>query len=113
MRSSLRSFLLSTVQAALARLKGKVRYRPLGFGLLPPRFTLTQLQRVYEDPRAPSRQSGTSGKKLLAMGSPMPTFASTKDGEGESESQLPVGKDGLFVAARRAVAAAVAALRMT
>ena len=34
--------------AALARLKGKVRYEPIGFELLPPKFTLSQLQHVYE-----------------------------------------------------------------
>jgi 8-oxo-dGTP diphosphatase len=33
---------------ALQRLKGKVRYQPIGFELLPPKFTLTQLQRLYE-----------------------------------------------------------------
>src|SRR5205807_886879 len=29
---------------ALTRLKGKVRYQPIGFELLPPQFTLSQLQ---------------------------------------------------------------------
>src|SRR5581483_7883108 len=33
---------------ALARLKGKVRYEPIGFELLPPKFTLSQLQHLYE-----------------------------------------------------------------
>src|SRR6476659_8462731 len=33
---------------ALARLKGKVRYQPLGFELLPSKFTLSQLQHLYE-----------------------------------------------------------------
>jgi 8-oxo-dGTP diphosphatase len=33
---------------ALARLKGKVRYQPIGFELLPPKFTLSQLQHIYE-----------------------------------------------------------------
>jgi len=33
---------------ALQRLQGKVRYQPIGFELLPPKFTLTQLQRLYE-----------------------------------------------------------------
>jgi 8-oxo-dGTP diphosphatase len=33
---------------ALTRLRGKVRYEPLGFELLPPKFTLGQLQRLYE-----------------------------------------------------------------
>ena len=31
------------VEMALVRLKGKVRYQPIGFELLPPRFTLSQL----------------------------------------------------------------------
>lgn len=33
---------------ALERLRGKVRYRPIGFELLPRKFTLSQLQRLYE-----------------------------------------------------------------
>jgi 8-oxo-dGTP diphosphatase len=33
---------------ALARLKGKVRYQPIGFELLPSKFTLSQLQQLYE-----------------------------------------------------------------
>lgn len=33
---------------ALERLRGKLRYQPIGFELLPPRFTLTWLQRLYE-----------------------------------------------------------------
>lgn len=36
------------VNVALTRLKGKVRYQPIGFELLPSKFTLTQLQRLYE-----------------------------------------------------------------
>lgn len=35
-------------RVAHARLRGQVRYKPIGFELLPPRFTLTQLQHVYE-----------------------------------------------------------------
>ena len=33
---------------ALTRLKGKVRYEPIGFELLPKKFTLSQLQKLYE-----------------------------------------------------------------
>jgi 8-oxo-dGTP diphosphatase len=33
---------------ALSRLKGKVRYQPIGFELLPQEFTLSQLQHLYE-----------------------------------------------------------------
>ena len=39
---------------ALERLRGKVRYQPIGFELLPPKFTLSQLQTpLRDDPRAP------------------------------------------------------------
>lgn len=37
------------VNAAITRLKGKVRYQPVGFELLPDKFTLRQLQQLYED----------------------------------------------------------------
>ncbi len=33
---------------AIERLRGKVRYAPIGFELLPKKFSLTQLQRLYE-----------------------------------------------------------------
>lgn len=36
------------LNSALERLRGKVRYQPLGFELLPAKFTLGQLQRLYE-----------------------------------------------------------------
>ncbi len=36
------------VDIALNRLQGKVRYQPIGFELLPPKFSLTRLQRLYE-----------------------------------------------------------------
>lgn len=36
------------VEMALNRVRGKVRYQPVGFELLPKKFTLTQLQRLYE-----------------------------------------------------------------
>jgi hypothetical protein len=36
------------LEVALERLRGKVRYQPIGFELLPQKFTLTQLQTLYE-----------------------------------------------------------------
>lgn len=36
------------LESAIDRLRGKVRYQPIGFELLPPEFTLTQLQNLYE-----------------------------------------------------------------
>lgn len=36
------------LQVAVARLRAKVRYQPIGFELLPEKFTLSQLQKLYE-----------------------------------------------------------------
>jgi len=36
------------LEAAIKRLRAKVRYQPIGFELLPEKFTLTQLQQLYE-----------------------------------------------------------------
>lgn len=36
------------LKTAKERLQGKVRYQPIGFELLPEKFTLTQLQKLYE-----------------------------------------------------------------
>ncbi len=38
----------SILSKALARLKHKVRHEPIGFNLLPEKFTLLELQRLYE-----------------------------------------------------------------
>jgi 8-oxo-dGTP diphosphatase len=52
---------------ALERLKGKVRYRPIGFELLPPQFTLSQLQRLYETILETRLDKRNFRKKILAM----------------------------------------------
>lgn len=54
--------------AALTRLKGKVRYRPVGFELLPPKFTLGMLQRLYETVLERPLDKRNFRKKVLAMG---------------------------------------------
>ena len=46
---------------------GKVRYAPIGFELLPPRFTLTQLQRLYEQVLGTPLDKRNFRKKLAAM----------------------------------------------
>ena len=56
------------LQAALARLKGKVRYQPIGFELLPAKFTLSQLQRVYETILERELDKRNFRKKILSMG---------------------------------------------
>jgi 8-oxo-dGTP diphosphatase len=53
---------------AVERLRGKVRYQPIGFELLPPKFTLTQLQRLYEKVLDTSLDKRNFRKKILGMG---------------------------------------------
>ena len=54
--------------AAWKRLKGKVRYEPIGFELLPPKFTLSQLQRLYETVLGRPLDKRNFRKKILSMG---------------------------------------------
>lgn len=56
------------LQAALSRLKGKVVYQPIGFELLPPKFTLSQLQRMYEVIVEKELDKRNFRKKVLSMG---------------------------------------------
>lgn len=55
------------VAQALARLRGKVRYQPIGFELLPKKFTLTQLQRLYETVLDRPLDKRNFRKKALAL----------------------------------------------
>jgi len=55
------------VQAALARLRGKLRYQPIGFELLPKKFTLTQLQHLYELVLERELDKRNFRKRVLAM----------------------------------------------
>jgi 8-oxo-dGTP diphosphatase len=54
--------------AALARLKGKARYQPIGFELLPPKFTLSQLQHLYEALLETLLDKRNFRKKVLSFG---------------------------------------------
>lgn len=55
------------LEAALERLRGKVRYQPVGFELLPKRFTLSQLQALYEAILGRALDKRNFRKKLLAF----------------------------------------------
>ncbi len=55
------------VTTAHERLRGKVRYAPVGFELLPPRFSLTQLQRLYEIILGTDLDKRNFRKKILSM----------------------------------------------
>src|SRR2546425_1387900 len=56
------------LSTATARLKGKVRYEPIGFELLPPKFTLSQLQHLYEAVLSAKLDKRNFRKKVLGFG---------------------------------------------
>jgi len=58
----------SIVETALTRLKGKVRYQPIGFELLPDKFTLSQLQHLYDTILETSLDKRNFRRKVLNMG---------------------------------------------
>ena len=55
------------VQATTDRLRSKVRYQPVGFELLPKKFTLSQLQHLYELVLERELDERNFRKRLLAM----------------------------------------------
>jgi len=58
---------IEIVGVALKRLKGKVVYEPIGFELLPVKFTLTQLQKMYEKILERPIDKRNFRKKILGM----------------------------------------------
>lgn len=52
---------------ALERLRGKLRYQPVGFELLPPKFPLRQLQHLYEVVLDRELDKRNFRKKILSM----------------------------------------------
>lgn len=56
------------LHVAHERLRGKVVYQPLGFELLPRKFTLRQLQHLYETILGRSLDKRNFRKKILGMG---------------------------------------------
>ncbi len=55
------------LEVALDRLKGKVRYQPIGFELLPEKFTLSELQHLYEVVLGTPLDKRNFRKKILRM----------------------------------------------
>src|SRR5438874_6322421 len=64
----------------LTRLKGKVRYQPIGFELLPPRFTLSELQHLYEAVLETELDKRNFRKKVLSYGLLAPLKESQRAG---------------------------------
>ncbi len=56
------------LDVATERLRGKLRYRPIGFDLLPDRFTLTWMQRLYEVILERPLDKRNFRRKVLATG---------------------------------------------
>jgi len=56
------------LEMASERLRAKVRYQPIGFELLPKRFTLRQLQQLYEIVLDRELDKRNFRKKILGMG---------------------------------------------
>lgn len=56
------------LDTALKRLKGKVRYQPIGFELLPTKFSLSQLQHLYEAILEMRLDKRNFRKKILGTG---------------------------------------------
>ena len=55
------------LEACFIRLKQRVRTRPIGFELLPPKFTLTELQHLYESILETQLDKRNFRKKILSM----------------------------------------------
>jgi 8-oxo-dGTP diphosphatase len=55
------------LKTALARLQAKVRYEPIGFELLPQKFTLSQLQHLYEAVLGTTLDKRNFRKKVLGL----------------------------------------------
>jgi len=55
------------IQDALALLRSKARYRPIGFELLPEKFTIPQLRTLYEAIYQRTLDRRNFRKKILSM----------------------------------------------
>ena len=58
----------SILEKTLERLKGKIRYRPIGFELLPEKFTLPELRYLYEVILQVQLDDRNFRKKILGYG---------------------------------------------
>lgn len=56
------------LELGLRRLKAKIRYEPVGFELLPEKFPLSELQRLYETILEQPLDKRNFRKKILGMG---------------------------------------------
>jgi 8-oxo-dGTP diphosphatase len=64
---------------AVKRIRGKLDYAPIGFQLLPPRFTLLELQRVHQTILARPLNKDSFRRRMLASGQLEATGESQRD----------------------------------
>jgi 8-oxo-dGTP diphosphatase len=67
------------VATAIARIRGKLDYAPIGYELLPETFTLLQLQRVHEIVAGRSFNKDSFRRRMLASGMLEPTRTAQRD----------------------------------
>ena len=89
----------SIVEYALQRLRYKLEYTSVGFQLLPKKFTLTELQRVYEIILDKTLDKRNFRKKILGLGILEP-LAETKMEGPHRPAQLYSFKEDRFAAFR-------------
>jgi len=68
------------LERAVQRLRGKVRYEPIGFELLPEKFSLSQLQHLYEAVLQRIFDKRNFRKKILGMSLLIPLKERTRAG---------------------------------
>lgn len=68
------------LRTGLHRLRGKLRYEPIGFELLPEKFTLPQLQQLYESVLGTDLDKRNFRKKALSYGLLIPLDEKRRDG---------------------------------
>ncbi len=64
----------------IKRLRGKLRYEPIGFELLPGKFTLPELQKLYESVLGTELDKRNFRKKVLSFGLLIPLDEKRRDG---------------------------------
>lgn len=68
------------VDVALTRLRGKLRYEPIGFELLPRKFRLSQMQSLYEAVLGTGLDKRNFRKKVLSYDLLIPLEETQRDG---------------------------------
>jgi 8-oxo-dGTP diphosphatase len=73
--------------AAITHLRERIRRQPFGFNLLPEKFTLTELQTLYEAIAGESLDKRNFRKRILALGF-LTALAETRSGGAHRPAQL-------------------------